>query len=138
MYTTENESPLYREMQERILELLKKHREALTVRQIRTMLCCDDFLGDALEILQFIGAISAEGSVLRPKYRYISEPSAEAKKKVCGNCLIEKPLLDFYQEWSGAPARQCKDCRINAQKKRGRRRAVKESDTDEVRPGEEF
>lgn len=121
--TTELESPAYLRMQELITELLKSERTALTARQIRSILGTDDFLGDALEILTFIGLIKVEGSVLLPKYKYNHLDELQVNMKTCDKCGDEKPLLDFYQEWSGRPSAACKTCKIAAQKKRGRRTA---------------
>ena len=129
----DEDSPLYLKTQENILDLLKGKRKPLTIGAIKRELGTDKFLADALEILVFTGVVAEEGSILLPTYKYIGIKKVGLETKVCGKCLQEKPLIEFYQEWAGSPSRMCKLCKIEAQKRRGRKpKSVgKESSTSE-------
>lgn len=114
-----NDSPQYIKMQEDIITLLKRRKKALTLTQIKKALGTDKFLGDALQILTFAGAVAINGSVLLPKYRFATVKDNRPTRKICANCQTEQPIKEFYQEWSGRPSARCKRCKIFNAKKRG-------------------
>lgn len=118
IFDSEYESPEYRETKEAIVSLLMKRKKPLTLRQIRSILGTDSFLGDALEVLTSSGVVEMGGGILRPTYRYVGVNPNTIKTKGCAECGVDKPLIDFYQEWSGAPSAKCKACKSAAQRRR--------------------
>lgn len=109
-------SPKYVAIQGQIVDILKSTSQAMTMRQLKAELGTDEFLGDALEILIFAGIVAVEGSILVPRYRYLGEKKVATETKTCPTCQQTKPLIEFYQEWAGAPSKLCKSCKVNRQK----------------------
>jgi hypothetical protein len=122
MFDWAEDSPAYTKTQEDVVAILKTAGHPLTMGELKRRLGSDRFLADAIEILEFMGMIGREGSVMLPTYSYIGLKKVANDKKICGNCQAEKPLIEFYQEWAGSPSRLCKTCKIASQKKRGRQK----------------
>lgn len=119
MTTIENygSSPRFYAIKERIVKLLKKADEPMTVRSLVSKLETRDFVWDALEMLQGSGVIKNIGGVMISRWVYVDQGRQRRKMKVCSQCGTKKPLLDFYQEWTGAPSAKCRDCKIQSQKR---------------------
>lgn len=118
------DAPGYGETRVQILAILKKAKKPMSMRELKKKLGTDEFLWDALEALKFSGLIEDVGGVLISRFKYVAEEKQEAEKTaVCSTCRKTKPLIDFYQEWSGAPSKKCKTCKSAAVRKR--QKAVK-------------
>jgi hypothetical protein len=115
----DEESPLYQETKDKIVEILFESDTPMTIRQLKGIIKNDSFLADALNHLVFVGLIEDVGSLLIPKYKYLGKESVGITSKVCPNCCQEKKVIEFYLEWSGAYSKRCKACKIASSKKRG-------------------
>jgi len=105
-------SPRFRATSEEVKKILAKSKTPMTIRQFVEKMPNTDFLWDALESLESAGYIENVGGVLLPKYKLSDNQSRKnIPHKVCVNCRLEKPIGEFYREWSGEPAKKCRHCR---------------------------
>lgn len=118
MPTEDYESPQYVAVKQSIVDALKGTKKALSCREIKTRIGTDEFVGDALEYLCFIGLIEDVGSLLIAKYKYRGTPKVTSATKQCPTCKEVKELIDFYLEWSGATSKNCKACKSAAARRR--------------------
>lgn len=113
----------YIKTKNRVWVLISSAEEPLTIRQLKQHFANDAYLWDALEALEVAGWIENVGSLMICKWQCKKQAIEDNKSKVCAGCQQEKPLIEFYQEWSGSPAKKCKQCKIASAKKRGRKKA---------------
>ena len=89
----------------------------MTVRSIVNTLNVRDFVWDALELLESSGVIKNVGGVMISRWIYLKEGRQKTKYKLCSQCEKKKPLIEFYQEWTGAPSARCRECKIARQQR---------------------
>lgn len=115
-----DENPDYVATQKRVLDFIKKSKTPQTYREINVAVGKLDFVWDAIQALLFAGHIEDVGSMMISRFQFKktkTKPKRESKK--CSACKEEKPLIEFYQEWSGSPSKKCKECKIASVQKRG-------------------
>lgn len=117
-----------------VLDTLRDAHEPMTHRALKEAIGHNTYLGDAIDALITANLIEDVGGVMISRFKYIGALAEPPKTKQCKSCKVEKPLMQYYQEWAGKPSANCKDCKIKAQKRRGRKKKaqVNESDTFEL------
>jgi hypothetical protein len=108
-----------------VAELLRNADSSMTVRQIKRQMPNDTYLWDCLLALEASHNIRNIGSLMISRWVHRKDVSEDVKTRMCVECRKTQPLLEFNQEWAGAPSAKCKTCKAKAQKKRGRKSPVK-------------
>lgn len=122
MHQVSEDSPRYTAMKQAIANFLMKQTEPVTTAEVVRHVGTYDFVWDALEALESSHLITNVGGVQISRWKYKhSKTKIKTNTKHCKACDQEKPLIEFYQEWSGSPSRYCRQCKIEKVTKRGRK-----------------
>ena len=112
MLETSEDSPRYAQMQQKIASFIKSQTEPVTTAQVVRHVKTYDFVWDSLEFLESTKVIENVGGIQISRWVYASPKKREKpKKRKCPACQKTKALVEFYQEWSGAPSKLCKSCK---------------------------
>lgn len=110
----------FRQVQEQVAAYIKKQREPVTTTQIRHAVG-DRFLGDALQVLESTGRISASGGVLLPKYSYCRDEVQPEKLRACYHCGNVRKINDYYSKKTQQYEKICSSCQKHRERKNRKR-----------------
>lgn len=131
MHEYYEESLTFSQTKAAVLELLRSSDQPMSVRDIGNVINDSTYLWDCLLALEATHLIDNVGSLMISKWVAKKVKAPTVNTKACSECARELPLVEFYQEWSGAPSSKCKECKIASQKRRGRRRNGEGQGTEE-------
>jgi hypothetical protein len=107
-------SEAFLKYKEKLIKVLKqsKGKKGMTLAQIKKLMGSDNFLLDALNLLQSNLEAKNVGSILIERWVYTPLAEDKSDKRRCNSCKKDLPLDKFYREWNGSRTEFCASCRM--------------------------
>lgn len=122
MFDVYEDSLTFTQTKALVAQVLQSAGGPMTVRQLKQHIAEDTYLWDCLLALEASKTIENVGSLMISKWVHRRSSPKDVKTRICVVCKEELPLVEFHQEWSGAPSAKCRACKTESQKRRGRKR----------------